>query len=286
MWRSISIFLGLYGLAIGILPSGVALAESPVMPVQPVVKSTAPATIDFQRHFEALKVEGSIVIYDLKNDRTYEHNPKRNTTEFLPASTFKIVNSLIALENAMVPNELAILTWDGIERSIPSWNQDLNMQEAFKRSAIWFYQVLARRIGPEKMQQGVTKLGYGNQNIGSPSAIDQFWLDGDLRITPMQQIDFLKRFYQGQLPVSKRSLEIVKAMMILEQTPNYILRGKTGWVGLGDPKAEQIGWLVGYLEAGNNVYFFATNLDLKSPKDAPMRMTLTRLCLKDLGVLQ
>lgn len=281
MWRSIPIFLGLHCLAIEVLPPVMSLS-----PLTPPVRPVAPAAIDFRRHFDALKVEGSIVIYDLKNDRSYEHNPKRNTTEFLPASTFKIVNSLIALENAAIGNELSILTWDGIERSIPSWNQDLNMQEAFKRSAVWFYQVLARRVGHEKMREGVTKLGYGNQKIGERLAIDRFWLDGDLRITPMQQIDFLKRFYQEQLPVSKRSVDRVKSMMILEQTPSYTLRGKTGWSGFGDPQAQQIGWLVGYLETGDNVYFFATNLDLKTAKDGPTRMTLTRLCLRDLGLLQ
>ena len=93
------------------------------------------------------------MIYDLNSDQIYQHNRDRNATAFLPASTFKILNSLISLETGVIPDEIAILTWDGVQRSIPGWNRDLNMREAFKLSAVWFYQVLARRVGHERMQQ-------------------------------------------------------------------------------------------------------------------------------------
>jgi beta-lactamase class D len=128
----------------------------------------------FTKHFQELGVEGSIMIYDLNNDRIYQHNPQRNQTAFLPASTFKILNSLISLETQVIPNELAILTWDGIERKLPEWNRDLNMKEAIKISAVWFYQVLARRIGHEQMQKWITKVGYGNQQIGEKQECDSF----------------------------------------------------------------------------------------------------------------
>lgn len=241
--------------------------------------------IDFSKHFQDLGVEGAIAIYDLNNDLTYQHNPQRNQTPFLPASTFKILNSLIALENQVISHEIAILTWDGIEREIPQWNRDLNMTEAFKLSAVWFYQVLARRVGYEKMQQWVAKAGYGNQKIGRAEEIDRFWLEGELRITPQEQIQFLRRFYNNDLPFSERSLSIVKDIMIVEQTPDYTLRGKSGWVGFGNNTTPQIGWYVGYLEQANNVYFFSINIDINTDKDPAARMELIRLCLKDLKLL-
>ena len=241
--------------------------------------------IDFGRHFRELGVEGSIMIYDFNNARVFQHNPQRNTTAFLPASTFKILNSLIALETGVISDEIAILTWDGIQRKLPEWNRDLNMREAIKLSAYWFYQVLARRVGHDRMEKWVTQVGYGNQKIGSKDDIDKFWLEGELRITPQEQIQFLRRFYNNDLPFSKRSLSIVKDILILEQTPDYTIRGKTGWVGFVGNVTPQIGWYVGYLEIKNNVYFFATNIDIHNQKDASARIKLTRSCFKDLGLL-
>lgn len=242
--------------------------------------------INFGRHFQKLGVEGSILIYDLNENRLYQHNPQRNATAFLPGSTFKILNSLISLETSVIPHELALLTWDGIQREVPEWNQDLNMKEAIKLSAIWFYQVLARRVGYERMQKWIAQAGYGNQKIGSKEDIDKFWLLGELRITSQEQIQFLRRFYKNNLPFSERSLSVVKDIMILEQTPDYTIRGKTGWVGFPERRIiPQIGWYVGYLEKGKNVYFFATNIDIRSDKDAPLRIELTRRCFQDLRLL-
>jgi beta-lactamase class D len=142
--------------------------------IAPSVAIAPIANPNFARHFQDLGVEGSIVVHDLRRDRTFQHNPKRNATAFPPASTFKILNSLIALESQVIPNEVAVLTWDGISRAVPEWNRDLNLREAYKLSAVWFYQVLARRIGPESMQKSVSAAQYGNQKIGLPADIDKF----------------------------------------------------------------------------------------------------------------
>lgn len=254
-------------------------------PIEPTVPIEIAQTVNFARHFRDLNVEGSILIQDLNNDRVFQHNPQRNATAFPPASTFKILNALISLEMGVIADELALLTWDGIPRQLPAWNRDLNLKEAFKLSAVWFYQVLARRVGYDRMQQWVTQAKYGNQNIGGKNEIDQFWLNGALRITPQEQIQFLRRLYRNDLPFSQRSLSIVKDMMVNEKTPDYTLRGKTGWYGFGSKETPNIGWYVGYLEKGKNVYLFATNIDIRNEKDASARIELTRRCLKDLNVL-
>lgn len=242
--------------------------------------------IDFARHFDNLGINGSIIIYDRQQDKFYQHNASRNKISFTPASTYKIPNSLIALETGVIKNDVAVLTWDGITRGlsedqpIPEWNQDLNLRLAFKYSAVWFYQVLARKIGYQRMQYFVSKIQYGNQDIGSKEEIDRFWLGGKLKITPEQQIKFLRRLYDNDLPFSVPNIELVKDIMIIEKTPDYTLRGKTGWATSQEP---QIGWLVGYLEQNNNVYFFATNIDMTADKDPTVRLQVTRLCLQDLG---
>ncbi|WP_199344744.1 MULTISPECIES: class D beta-lactamase [Nostoc] len=234
------------------------------------------------RHFQEFGREGSIVIYDSKNNRIYEHNPQRNATAIAPASTFKIFNSLVALEIGVVPDDVAVLTWDGIHREIEAWNHDTNLRQAFKDSTVWFYQVLARRAGYERMQQFINKVGYGNRQIGTAADIDRFWLQQPLQITPKEQIKFLQRLYQGDLPFSQRTINLVKDIMVREQTPDYTLRGKTGWLTSTKP---DVGWFVGYLEQNKNVYFFATTLDMQKPEDAPVRIEITRRSLKDLGLL-
>lgn len=250
--------------------------------VQPQNSVDGAQKINFERHFQELGVEGSIVIYDLKTNRTYQHNPTRNATSFLPASTFKILNSLISLETGVISDEVAVLTWDGIKRDFEEWNHDLNMKEAYKRSAVWFYQVLARKVGHERMQDWVTKVGYGNKKIGGEKDIDKFWLEGELRITPQEQIQFLRRLYNQELPFSQRTFSIVKDIMVVEQTPDYTIRAKTGWA---TSVAPQIGWYVGYLEKNKNVYFFAVNIDIRNEKDIAARKELMRRCFKDLRLL-
>jgi beta-lactamase class D len=280
------VFGFIVSLTIGILVKTNSALTMPETTSTPVIAQNIAQTIDFAKYFQQSGVEGSIIIYDPQSDRTYQYNQQRNQTAFLPGSTFKILNSLISLETGVIDNQLAILTWDGISRPlVPEWNQDLNMKEAFKLSAVWFYQVLARRVGYEKMQTLVRKSDYGNQNIGSLEDIDNFWLTGKLRITPQSQIEFLQRFNHKELPFSERSLSIVKDIMIVEQTPEYTIRAKTGWVGFEDPTKPQIGWYVGYLEKGKEVYFFATNIDIRDDNDPAARIDLTRRCFEELKLL-
>jgi beta-lactamase class D len=279
--RSIMTLCCTTGLMLQAVPSAMTMPNL----VTPINRSNASQAVDFQRHFRELGVQGAILIYDAKNKRTYQHNPQRNATAFLPASTFKILNSLISLETKVITDENTVLTWDGIPRTVPEWNRDLSMKEAIKISAVWFYQILARRIGHARMQKWVTQVGYGNQDIGRKNDIDRFWLEGKLRITPQQQIKFLRRLQQNDLPFSKRSLSIVKNMLVNEQTLDYTLRGKTGLAGLEGGIQPQIGWYVGYLEQNDNTYFFATNIDIRNKKDRANRLELTRRCLQDLALL-
>jgi beta-lactamase class D len=244
--------------------------------------------LGFAPIFQQLGVEGSILIYDASNNKFYEHNSLRNSKAFTPGSTFKIFNTLVALETEVIRDEVTVLTWDGINRNwagieIPAWNRDTNMRQAFKDSTVWFYQVLARKIGHEPMNKFIDRANYGNRQIGTQDKIDRFWLEGPLQTTARQQIEFLQKVYSNNLPFSQRHINLLKDIMIVEQTPNYILRGKTGWVTSQNP---HLGWFVGYLEQNHKVYFFATNIDMPSPKLAKYRVEITRRCLQQMGLLE
>lgn len=238
---------------------------------------------DWNKFFKEKNIGGCFLLYHLNSNKYYVYNPDRTDSQFIPASTFKIFNSLAALESGAVKDENEIIKWDGVKRDIESWNKDHNMRTAFRNSVVWFYQEIARRIGYEKMHEYINLVGYGNRNI--QGGIDLFWLQGDLRITPKQQVEFLVRFFKDSLPFSKRSMDIVKDIMIWEQNERYIMRAKTGW-GLRFDK--QIGWFVGYIETlpGKDIYFFANNIDINEVKDAEARYLITMGILKDMEIIE
>ncbi len=247
-------------------------------------QSSAQTTIterpDWKKFYDKSGVLGCFVLYHLNSDSMWVYNRARSDSGFLPASTFKIPNSLIALETGVLKNEHDTLRWDGVKRQVPTWNADQDMRRAIKYSTVWFYQEIARRVGAERMQQFVDSMHYGNADISG--GIDLFWLEGGLRITPREQIDFLVRFYKNDLPFSQRSLNIAKDILILEKTDEYVLRGKTGWAGRLLP---MVGWWVGYLERGSDVYFFVNNIAIIDDKDAEARKSIGLEILRNAGLL-
>jgi len=145
---------------------------------------------EFERYFRQYNVGGSFLLYDLRNESHTYYNLERCKKQFIPASTFKIFNSLVALETGVVKDETVVLPWDGVHRATASWNQDQDMAAAIKNSTVWFYQELARRIGEKNMQRYISLVHYGNMNIAG--GIDMFWLTGKLRVSQMEQIQFLR----------------------------------------------------------------------------------------------
>jgi len=244
--------------------------------------------------FDEYKVEGTFVLYDLKRKKYVRYNPARARKRFLPLSTFKIPNSLMALETGIVRDETQVFRWSGEKYEIDAWNKDLTFHEALKASCVPCYQQIARDIGENRMKRFLNKFKYGNRDISG--GIDRFWLDGGLRISANEEVEFLKRFYTDKLPVSPRSVEIVKKMLIFDKQSNYTLSGKTGLqLGLSPsgvarvsiPVSPKLGWFVGYLEQNGNVYFFATNIESASPPDnfSAARIEITKKILRHLGFL-
>lgn len=240
-----------------------------------VDQSTWEERPDFAKYFKDAGVKGAFLLYNLKSDKYLAYNSERLQQGYIPASTYKIFNALVALESGVIRDENETLKWDGVKREVDSWNQDHNMRTAMKYSAVWFYQELARRIGLERMQHYVNLAGYGNKNING--GLDTFWLTGDLRITPQEQIALLVRLHQNNLPFSQRAMDIVKDILILEQGEDYVLRAKTGWSG-------KVGWFVGYVERKDGVFFFANNIEIEKPGDDKARIAITKNILRDLGL--
>ena len=238
---------------------------------------------DYKSYFKQYKVDGSFVLYN-QNDKSYSiYNKSQFEQEFTPASTFKICNTLIGLETGVITDENFVIPWDSVLRQIPKWNTNHDLKTAFKNSTVWYYQELARRVGVEKMQFWVDKLKYGNKNISG--GIEKFWLRGDLRITPKQEIDFLVKLNNNKLPVSKRSIDILKKIMLVSDTNGIKIYAKTGW---GSQNKLEIGWYVGFVETKDNVYYFSNCIqtsDLENQNFAQARIEIAQNILKSLGIL-
>ena len=238
----------------------------------------------FKKYFDENKVEGTFALYNNgKGDFAIYNLSRFKDSAFTPASTFKIVNSLIGLQTGKITNDKMVIKWDGIDRGITDWNKDLTMQEAFKVSCVPYYQEVARRIGKPAMQMWLDSLSYGTKKI--TSNIDTFWLDNSLKIKPDEQLGLVKKLYFEQLPFNKTTMGIVKKVMIQENNCNYTLAYKTGW-GLKE-NGKSIGWVVGWIEENKHPSFFVLNLE--GDKDIDMvniRKNILMSCLKDLGYLQ
>jgi len=241
----------------------------------------------------------SFEVLDKTHEQVFYYNKERTSRRFSPASTFKIMNSLIALETNLAPDIDYIIQWDGIERWNKNWNQDLTMKQAFAYSSVPYYQALARKVGRETIQTYLDSVKYGNMQMGD--SVDQFWLDGSLQITPDEQVKLLKMMYFDKLPFSKRSQRLVRSLMLQEKNDEYKLSYKTGTY---PSETGYICQLVGYLEkiekqkgietkkeeTNYRPYFFAMNFETKS-KDidlsqlTKMRVEITKEIFKDLEII-
>ncbi|MEM1218502.1 MAG: class D beta-lactamase [Bacteroidota bacterium] len=229
--------------------------------------------------FEESGVNGTIVLLDANSGQRYIHNPERAREEFLPASTFKIPNTLIALETG-VTNETETFTWDGTERTIEAWNRDQTLSSAFRNSVVWVYQDLARRVGEEEMQLRVDYLGYGNSDISG--GIDQFWLSGGLRISAIDQVQFLQRMIAGNLPLKPGIVQKALPIFLEEETETYKLYAKTGWATIPEP---DLGWYVGWIETVDQRFLFALNINIEDVSQIGNRQKLVREILRRGGLI-
>ena len=257
---------------------------------------------EWAKYFDNYGIKNAgFILRDNNHESIHYYNKAEVTERFLPASTFKIFNSLVALETAVAPDDQLFIKWDSVVRQQPEWNKGMTMREAFKLSNYGYYQEIARRIGPARMQHYLDTVKYGNMIMGG--SIDNFWINNTLKISADEQTGFLKRMYFAELPFSERSQRIVKTLMLQEQTPGYNLYYKTG-TGFDSGKA--IYWVVGFSErieqvkepegsmnksnVRNYPYFFAQVFEIPVSDTAKdwmkVRLDVLHGILKDYGAIQ
>lgn len=250
------------------------ILSGPVRP-QTIIRENS----SWEKYFKEAGVDGTFVLMDLSTGNSTIFNKTRSVKRFLPASTFKIMNTLIALESKSISSIDEIFKWDGTERPYEAWNKDLSVRQAFRVSAVWVYQEMARRTGRPTIEKWMAACAYGNMKTGPE--IDRFWLDGKTAISATEQIEFLSKLYNKQLPFSKQVQEQVKELMLADSSGVKKLYAKTGWAAR---VKHQIGWYVGFVEDGKNAWIFSLNIDINKPEDTRYRIEITREILDSEGI--
>ena len=248
-----------------------------------------------KKYFDSAGVTGCFGLFDNGQGQFTIYNLAAfKDSAYLPASTFKIVNSLIGIETGRISNENMVIKWDGITRFYApgdtafDWNKDLTMKQAFKASAVPYYQEVARRIGKDTMQHWLDTLGYGQryEKFKISDNIDRFWLDNSLKVTADEELGLVKRLYFEQLPFFKSTQQTVRNVMLQEENANYKLSYKTG-TGFrenGDP----VGWIVGWIEENRHPYFFVLQVLSTNPAFdmKPARMAILKSILRQMGFFE
>ncbi len=235
---------------------------------------------DLAELFSSAGVAGTIVISPVDKGEMFVHDNVRAEQRFPAASTFKILNTLISLEeNAISMHDT--IKWDGTSRAVPDWNRDQTLESAFRTSCVWCYQQFAQKVGAEKYRHYLTIAGYGR--LHEPFNETTFWLDGSLQVSAIEQVEFLKSVYRRSMPFKDSSYESLRRIMLVEPAVAYALRAKTGWSTQAVP---HIGWYVGYVETPGGTWFFAMNMDTPDREALPLREKLALAALRAKGIIE
>lgn len=188
----------------------------------------------------------------LKDGKYYIYNNEMAKSQSSPCSTFKIVLTLAGLKYNVLQDENTVIEWDGIKRYFDEWNKNLSLKEAFNLSAVWYFLKVANEIGRERLTSFVNSIEYGNKDTSSEIP---FWLDSSLKISPKEQVSFIKNLFEEKLSVNKHHIEVLKKIMEKGDINGGALYGKTGTSGENNN-----GWFVGFYEKNNGKIYFAINL--------------------------
>ena len=235
-----------------VVAGGPTISSAPAIPVLAEVGDDPEARALFRE--AGASVDGAFVMIDVGSGAVRTVNPGLAAAAFTPVSTYKVPIAIAALETGVLPDERTIAKWDGRQREIAAWNQDLDLHGAMKTSSNWYFEQVHDRVGEGRMRAWVDKLQFGTS---AEAGERPTWIDGGRVITPLQQAEFFARFAAGKLPVSPRTQEILRRILVVEERAGVTLRAKTGTAALGG--GGTLGWLAGTVEhPGGRRFSFAT----------------------------
>ena len=232
--------------------------------------------IDLSDFFE--EYNGSFVLYDATEDSWQIYNKEYATTRISPASTFKIYSALFSLETGIITPEQSLIPWNGQHYKYDLWNADQTLETAMQNSVTWYFQALDQQATLSSIKKYVQEIGYGNQLVEGD--VSSYWINSSLKISPIEQVEMLKKLYYNQLGFSSDNIKAVKDSICLYSTEQGSISGKTGTEEVNGQNTS--GWFIGYIEQDNHIYFFATNIQSEELASGPLATELTFSILSDL----
>lgn len=216
-------------------------------------------------HFPEMR--GCFLLYNLKTNTFDKVIGDEVCKERFPAcSSFKVPLAVMAFDAGVLRDEKQTLKWDGQKRFLDAWNQDHNAATWMKESVVWFSQKLTPKIGAKKFQRYLDAFNYGNKDFSA--GLTQAWLnspnakEGALKISPYEQVEFMKNLWTNKLPVSQRSMELTRQITYLETSPKgFKLHGKTGSNFYDEAKKIQLGWFIAHVGNGEQEYIAVTQIN-------------------------
>ena len=251
----------------------------------PVREEKAPKTQqsisyeDLGRYFK--EYDGSFVLLEIESGRYQVYNDANSKKRVSPDSTYKIIGSLVGLETEVLTNENTRMKWDEIVYPFEQWNKDQTLTSAMFHSVSWYFQKVDSLVGKTRIESYLKQIGYGNVDLSG--GVNEFWLESSLKISPIEQVEIIKKLYTYELPFSQRNIDIVKKTIKLSDQDGVSLYGKTG---TGIVNGNQLnGWFVGFVENKGKVFVFATNIQGKAITEGVTARSITLAILKDKNIL-
>lgn len=234
--------------------------------------------VDFSTYFSTY--EGSFVLYDLEKDRWSIHDSKHAALRVAPDSTYKIYDALFGLEEDIITPNASLIEWNHEIYPFEAWNTDQTLQSAMYASVNWYFQSIDAQLGSASVYNYLKKIGYGNENISGD--FSTYWLESSLKISPIEQVELLRKLYDNDFSFELENINAVKESICLSSSEKGNFYGKTGTGRVGGEDIN--GWFVGYIEAHDNIYFFATNIGADTNATGSNATQITMSILSDMSI--
>ena len=234
--------------------------------------------IDLSAYFNGY--EGSFVLYDQKDDAWSIYDIDHATLRTAPDSTYKIYSALFGLEEGIITPKDSFMAWNGSDYPFEAWNADQDLISAMQSSVNWYFQEIDEQLGASALRNYIKKIGYGNENINSD--LSSFWMQGALKISPVEQIELLTNLYNNDFGFTPENVNAVKDSICLFSSENESFYGKTGTGRVNDKDIN--GWFIGYIETADSTYFFATNIQSTENATGSNASEISFSVLSDMGI--
>lgn len=224
--------------------------------------------------------EGSFVLYDSENDSWNIHDREHAALRVSPNSTYKIYDALFALEEGIITPDDSFIPWNGKNYPFEAWNADQTLQSAMNASVSWYFQTLDEQLEADTLYSYIQEIGYGNKNMSG--GLSAYWMESSLEISPIEQIELLRKLYYNNFDFSPENINAVKDSIRLSSSDTGTFYGKTG---TGRVDGQDVnGWFIGFVETEDNTYFFAANIGADRDAAGSSAAEITISILSDMNI--